>query len=127
MPTDQRPGRATGRRLRPRLRPRSPGLCRAGQPARPDGLPGHRHRGPGGPDRGRDRDPGPTHRDGDAMTYRGRVALLTYSTKPRGGVVHTLALGEALAAVGVDVHVYALGSAGDSFYRATSLPYTLFP
>ena len=26
-----------------------------------------------------------------------RVALLTYSTKPRGGVVHTLALAEALA------------------------------
>jgi len=26
-----------------------------------------------------------------------RIALLTYSTKPRGGVVHTLALAEALA------------------------------
>ncbi len=61
------------------------------------------------------------------MTYRGRVALLTYSTKPRGGVVHTLALGEALAAAGVRVHVYALGGPGDSFYRATSLPFILFP
>jgi glycosyltransferase-like protein len=61
------------------------------------------------------------------MTYRGRVALLTYSTKPRGGVVHTLALGEALAADGVRVHVYALGGPGDSFYRDTSLPFTLFP
>ena len=29
-----------------------------------------------------------------------RIALLTYSTKPRGGVVHTLALAEALAAPG---------------------------
>ena len=29
-----------------------------------------------------------------------RVALLTYSTRPRGGVVHTLALAEALAAPG---------------------------
>ncbi len=46
------------------------------------------------------------------MSYRGRVALLTYSTKPRGGVVHTLALGEALVAAGVDVHVYALGGDG---------------
>ena len=61
------------------------------------------------------------------MTYRGRVALLTYSTKPRGGVVHTLALGEALAEAGVDVHVYALGGRGESFYRRTSLPFTLFP
>jgi glycosyltransferase-like protein len=61
------------------------------------------------------------------MTYRGRVALLTYSTKPRGGVVHTLALGEALTAAGVDVHVFALGGAGDAFYRETSLPFTLFP
>ena len=26
-----------------------------------------------------------------------RIALLTYSTRPRGGVVHTLALAEALA------------------------------
>jgi glycosyltransferase-like protein len=61
------------------------------------------------------------------MTYRGRVALLTYSTKPRGGVVHTLALGEALMAAGVDVHVFALGGAAGSFYRETSLPFTLFP
>ena len=31
------------------------------------------------------------------------IALLSYSTKPRGGVVHTLALAEALAAAGQDV------------------------
>jgi glycosyltransferase-like protein len=59
------------------------------------------------------------------VTYRGRVALLTYSTKPRGGVVHTLSLAEALAASGVDVEVFALGSEG--FYRPVSVPYTLFP
>lgn len=35
-----------------------------------------------------------------------RIALLTYSTKPRGGVVHTLALGEALARAGHDVTVW---------------------
>jgi glycosyltransferase-like protein len=61
------------------------------------------------------------------VSYRGRVALLTYSTKPRGGVVHTLALAEALAAIGVDVHVFALGGAGEAFFRPTSVPFTLFP
>lgn len=47
-----------------------------------------------------------------------KVALLTYSTKPRGGVVHTLALAEALAAAGADVQVWTLGRGGDTrFYR----------
>jgi glycosyltransferase-like protein len=47
------------------------------------------------------------------------VALLTYSTKPRGGVVHTLALAEALARLGVAVSVWSLGRGGDtSFFRA---------
>ncbi|MEO9323138.1 MSMEG_0565 family glycosyltransferase [Nocardioides sp. C4-1] len=46
------------------------------------------------------------------------MALLTYSTRPRGGVVHTLALAEALAALGVDVHVWTLGRGGDTtFFR----------
>lgn len=48
-----------------------------------------------------------------------RIALLTYSTKPRGGVVHTLALAEALAKAGQDVTVWTLGRGGDSgFFRA---------
>ena len=47
-----------------------------------------------------------------------RVALLTYSTKPRGGVVHTLALAEALARAGARVTVWALGRGGDGgFFR----------
>jgi glycosyltransferase-like protein len=47
-----------------------------------------------------------------------RIALLTYSTKPRGGVVHTLALAEALARAGHDVTVWTLGRDGDTtFYR----------
>jgi glycosyltransferase-like protein len=47
-----------------------------------------------------------------------RIALLSYSTKPRGGVVHTLALAEALAALGEDVTVWSLGRGGDTrFYR----------
>lgn len=48
-----------------------------------------------------------------------RIALLTYSTKPRGGVVHTLNLAEALARQGVDVTVWSLARAGDrGFFRA---------
>jgi glycosyltransferase-like protein len=47
-----------------------------------------------------------------------RVALLTYSTKPRGGVVHTLNLAEALAESGIDVTVWSLARAGDrGFFR----------
>jgi glycosyltransferase-like protein len=46
------------------------------------------------------------------------IALLTYSTRPRGGVVHTLALAEALAANGQQVSVWTLGRGGDSgFFR----------
>jgi glycosyltransferase-like protein len=47
-----------------------------------------------------------------------RIALLTYSTKPRGGVVHTLALAEALARAGNDVTVWTLARGGDTgFFR----------
>ncbi|MBO0983894.1 MSMEG_0565 family glycosyltransferase [Rathayibacter sp. SD072] len=47
-----------------------------------------------------------------------RIALLTYSTRPRGGVVHTLALAEALAGRGHDVTVWTLGRGGDdAFFR----------
>ncbi len=47
-----------------------------------------------------------------------RVALLTYSTRPRGGVVHTLALAEALARAGADVTVWSLARGGDTgFFR----------
>ncbi|MFJ9626385.1 MSMEG_0565 family glycosyltransferase [Streptomyces sp. NPDC101175] len=47
-----------------------------------------------------------------------KIALLSYSTRPRGGVVHTLALAEALAALGEDVTVWTLGRGGDAgFHR----------
>lgn len=47
-----------------------------------------------------------------------RIALLTYSTKPRGGVVHTLALAEALSGLGHDVDVWSLARGGDTgFFR----------
>lgn len=47
-----------------------------------------------------------------------RIAQVTYSTKPRGGVVHSLALSEALARRGHDVTVWTLGRGGDeAFFR----------
>lgn len=61
-----------------------------------------------------------------------RIALLTYSTRPRGGVVHTLALAEALARRGEDVTVVTLGRHGDTgFFRpvdpAVSVQIVPFP
>lgn len=56
------------------------------------------------------------------------VALFTYSTKPRGGVIHTLSLGEQLQALGHRVHVFALQKDEETrFFRPTSVPYTLIP
>src|SRR3970040_3000731 len=55
-----------------------------------------------------------------------RIALFTYSTKPRGGVVHTLSLAEELARLKHRVHIYAL-STGEGFFRSVSVPYTLIP
>ena len=55
------------------------------------------------------------------------IALVTYSTKPRGGVVHTLYLAEALKRTGVPVHIVTLGEPGSGFYRQTSVPYTVVP
>jgi glycosyltransferase-like protein len=51
-----------------------------------------------------------------------KIALLSYSTKPRGGVVHTLALAEALAATGEDVTVWSLGRGGDDVFFRTVDP-----
>ena len=46
------------------------------------------------------------------------IHLATYSTRPRGGVVHTLALAEALAGLGHQVTVWSLARGGDSeFFR----------
>ncbi|MBE3203764.1 MULTISPECIES: MSMEG_0565 family glycosyltransferase [Parafrankia] len=46
------------------------------------------------------------------------VALLTYSTRPRGGVVATLALAEALARAGHQVDLWTLARGGDTgFFR----------
>ena len=47
------------------------------------------------------------------------IGLYTYSTQPRGSVVHCAALAEALSLAGHAVTVYALATPGaDTFYRA---------
>lgn len=56
-----------------------------------------------------------------------RIALFTYSTKPRGSVVHTLELAEALQDLGQQVCVYALDKDGVGFYRLPSCAYQLVP
>ncbi len=55
------------------------------------------------------------------------VALVTYSTKPRGGVVHTLALAEALHSLGAAVRVHALGDVAAGFFRPVTAPVTIVP
>lgn len=47
-----------------------------------------------------------------------RVALLTHSTNPRGGVAHALAVGEALNRLGHEAVVHAPAGPGAGFYRA---------
>ena len=46
-----------------------------------------------------------------------RIALLTYATKPRGSVVHTLELAAALKALGHKPVVFALDKDGQGFHR----------
>lgn len=55
------------------------------------------------------------------------VALVTYSTRPRGGVVHTLNLAEALTSLGWPVHVFALGDPDAGFFRPVAAPVTIIP
>jgi glycosyltransferase-like protein len=45
------------------------------------------------------------------------IGIFTYSTKPRGSVVHATYLAEALSRRGHDVTLYALSKAGDLLYR----------
>ena len=46
-----------------------------------------------------------------------KIAFFTYSTKPRGSVVHTLELAEALTQLDHEVWVYALSKDGSGFDR----------
>jgi glycosyltransferase-like protein len=55
------------------------------------------------------------------------VGLFTYSTRPRGSVVHAVCLGEALTRAGHDATVYALGKAGTTLYRRAACHVVVFP
>jgi glycosyltransferase-like protein len=56
-----------------------------------------------------------------------RIALFTYSTKPRGGVIHTLELAAALQQDGHFVRVYALDKEGEGFGRSLPFEVQLVP
>lgn len=53
------------------------------------------------------------------------VVLVTYSTKPRGGVVHTLELADALQRLREPVGLVALGDPNLGFFRASTVPQTI--
>jgi glycosyltransferase-like protein len=54
------------------------------------------------------------------------VAIVTYSTKPRGGVVHAVHLAEALHRLGEPCHLFALGDPEEGFFRPVEAPHTVF-
>jgi glycosyltransferase-like protein len=56
-----------------------------------------------------------------------RIALLTHSVNPRGGVVHTIELAQALHDAGHDVTVMAPASAGQQFFRPVRCASRLIP
>ncbi|NKN37460.1 MSMEG_0565 family glycosyltransferase [Agrobacterium sp. a22-2] len=51
------------------------------------------------------------------MTRPLRIAMLTHSTNPRGGVVHAMHLSETLVALGHDVVLHAPDASGQGFFR----------
>ena len=125
------------RRARPRLARRSG--RRAGRDARRAGTraAGDRarvrdRRGPAGraapggdpARRGRRRRPDERGR-GEAGAGRGgavKIAMLTYSVKPRGGVVHALEVAEALARRRHEVELCALARYGEALFRLPAVP-----
>jgi glycosyltransferase-like protein len=54
-----------------------------------------------------------------------KVAMLTYSVKPRGGVVHALEVAEALAGRGHEVELFALARADEELFRPAGVPLRL--
>jgi glycosyltransferase-like protein len=56
-----------------------------------------------------------------------RVGMLTYSVRPRGGVVHAIAVAEALAARGHAVQLFAVGPPGAAFFRVPQVPAAVVP
>jgi len=55
------------------------------------------------------------------------IGLFTYSSKPRGSVVHAACLAEALAGAGHDVTLYALEKEGEGFFRPLRCRLLLVP
>ncbi len=143
----RRPGRgraAARRRARLLEPPRSGGRAGAGDPHRAAGPPaagrggpraGHRGRSPGAlPPGGHPARPGGAapaderrRRPAGGRRRRVRIRLLTYSTKPRGGVVHALCLAEELTARGHDAELWALSPDGARFFREPKAPVHLVP
>jgi glycosyltransferase-like protein len=56
-----------------------------------------------------------------------RVAMLTHSTLPRGGVVHAMSLCEALEDLGVETVLHAPDSVGRGFFRKPRCDAIAFP
>jgi glycosyltransferase-like protein len=56
-----------------------------------------------------------------------RIALLAHSTNPRGGVVHTLEVAEALTRLGHEAVVHAPDASGAGFFRKTLCRVAPFP
>jgi glycosyltransferase-like protein len=56
-----------------------------------------------------------------------RIAMLAHSTNPRGGVVHALALSEALMGLGHDVVLHAPDAKGHGFFRTARCEMRPFP
>jgi len=56
-----------------------------------------------------------------------RIALLTHSTNPRGGVVHCLELADALCAQGHAVTVHAPGVPGQPLFRSSRAAVRILP
>jgi len=56
-----------------------------------------------------------------------RIAMLTHSVNPRGGVVHAMQLAEALQDLGHDVTLIAAAEVGKKFFRAARCHTLLIP
>jgi glycosyltransferase-like protein len=56
-----------------------------------------------------------------------RVGMFTYSTQPRGSVVHAACLSEALTRRGHDVTLFALSKSGSRFWRELACRVCLIP
>src|SRR5205823_14468177 len=54
-----------------------------------------------------------------------RIAMLTYSVRPRGGVVHALEVAAALARRGHEVELFALARHGQELFRPAAVPVTV--